>query len=151
MRPKKVVGVCVWEVCGGFFVWGCSEARMSHQIACSAATSAAAGTKAAQACPPCDSAPNGVTFIALRPRVAVQKKIPSQCKKGGMEPTTFRFRMKPFSNKSPPRHLNSFHTFPEKNTATTYRQKHLIQSFSLTRAPPLAHRAHRLRSRRARL
>ena len=55
---------------------------MSHQIACSAATSAAAGTKAAQACPPCDSAPNGVTFIALRPRVAVQKKNSIPVQKG---------------------------------------------------------------------
>ena len=144
-----MVGVCV---CGVFFLYGVAVRHVCH-------------TKLPAALQPVrlrarkqhrrdrHAIPHPTVSLSLPCDHALpfKKKIPSQCKKGGMEPTTFRFRMKPFSNKSPPRHLNSFHTFPEKNTATTYRQKHLIQSFSLTRAPPLAHRAHRLRSRRARL
>ena len=83
---------------------------MSHQIACSAATSAAVGTKGAQACPPCDSAPNGVTFIALRPRVAVQKKnsIPVQKGRNGTHDFPFSdeaiFQQKP----TPPFKLVSY-------------------------------------------
>ena len=83
---------------------------MPHQIACSAATSAAAGTKAAQACPPCDSAPNGVTFIALRPRVALQKKnsIPVQKGRNGTHDFPFSdeaiFQQKP----TPPFKLVSY-------------------------------------------
>ena len=83
---------------------------MSHQIACSAATSAAVGTKAAQACPQCDSAPNGATFIALRPRVAVQKKnsIPVQKGRNGTHDFPFSdeaiFQQKP----TPPFKLVSY-------------------------------------------
>ena len=75
---------------------------MSHQIACSAATSAAAGTNAAQACPPCDSAPNGVTFIALRPRVAVQKKNSIPVQKGRNGTHDFPFSDEAIFQQKPP-------------------------------------------------